>query len=225
MATVIITAEDAYRKFLQGIRKVANRTVTPTEFDSWFNDATMDWLRQKLPMGEFNQKRQDDLSRFIVLTDGSDAIAGVDNIFNLPSVYTATTNGRLMSGGRYLYLYGLSVTFLDIDSLEEFSASLKRSENRDVMLWSPYRKVTKKRPYFQRIGDTIRLYGRDASSMILEYYRYPSLVSYTDSIKPETNPAQSEEIVQIAVRLFLENRGDPRYKSKLQEMMVTQQGK
>jgi len=61
--------------------------------------------------------------------------------------------------------------------------------------------------------------------MILEYYRYPALVSFVYSIHPETNPAQSEEIVQIAVRLFLENRGDPRYKSRLQEMMVTQQGK
>jgi hypothetical protein len=61
--------------------------------------------------------------------------------------------------------------------------------------------------------------------MILSYYRYPALVSYTNAINPDTNPAQTEEIVQIAVRLFLENRGDTRYKSKLQEMMVTQQGK
>jgi len=221
---VIITAEDAYLKFLQGIRKVANRTVPPDQFDSWWNDGTLDWLRQKLPTAEFNQKRIDDLARFIVLTDGSDVISGTNNIFNLPTTYTAITAGKLMSDSRYLYLQGLRVTFLDPDTGEEFYADIKKAEMSNVMTWSPYRKITAKRPYFERIGDTIRLLGRNSNSMILEYYRYPALVSY-NSINPETSPSQSEEIVQVAVRLFLENRGDPRYKSKLQEMMVTQQGK
>ena len=228
MATVITTAEEAYAKFLQGIRKVANRTVPPEQFDSWYGDATLDWLRQKLPMAQFNQKRIDDLEKFIVLTDGSTypVISGTNNVFAVPSKADGLTAGYQITAGTYpLYLHGLRATFVGIDDGLEFEAHIRRSEQSGVMTWNKYRKPAYGRPYYQYRNDSIFLTGRSSNNMILEYYRYPALVSYVNSIDPETNPSQSEEIVQIAVRLFLENRGDPRYKSKLQEMMVTQQGK
>ena len=228
MANLIITAEDAYRKFLQGIRKVANHTVTPLEWESWHGDATLDWMRQKLPLAEFNQKRIDDLEKFVVLTDGSNylVISGSGGTFAVPSAYTSmTTAGLLMSGNYPLYLHGLRVTFIGDDNGLEFEAHVRRSEQAGVMTWNKYRKPNYGRPYYQYRNDVISLIGRTSGQMILEYYRYPVLVSYLNKVDPETNPVQNEEIVEIAVRLFLENRGDPRYKSKLQEMMVTQQGK
>jgi hypothetical protein len=225
MTSVIITAEDAYKKFLQGIRKVANTTVLPDQFESWYGDATLDWLRQKIQMPEFNTKRIEDMEKFLVITDGIDypPIPISSGLFPMPSVYSGVTSGILMSGTYPLYLHGLTVIFTDEDG--EFGAKLKRTDMAQVMLWDKYRKPTYGRPYYEVRKGKMIVTGRPATSMILSYYRYPALVSYTNSINPETNPEQSEEIVQIAVRLFLENRGDTRYKSKLQEMMMTQQGK
>ena len=230
MASVIITAEDAYKKFLQGIRKVANTTVPPDQFTSWYGDGLLDWLRQKVQTPEFNTKRIEDMERFIVVTDGyidSVILPSGTNTFNLPCVYSGTVSGILMATTRALSLHYLTVTFKDSDGVE-FGAKLKRTDMAQVMLWDKYRKATFNRPYYEHRSGVIIVTGRNAAQMILSYYRYPKLVSYTNSttfINPDTNPAQTEEIVQIAVRLFLENRGDTRYKSKLQEMMVTQQGK
>lgn len=224
MSSMIITATDAYQKFLQGIRKVSTRTIPPDEFQSWWGDATLLWIREKLPLAQFNQKRIDDLEKFIVLTDGTGMIPGVNNVFNVPSLYTNTVSGRMMSGNYPLYLYGIRVTFVDSNGVE-FMAWVKRGQQAGVSIWDYYRRPNFKRPFYEYREDAIWLNGRDASNMILEYYRYPALVSYTDSINPETNPVQNEEIVEIAVRLFLENRGDTRYKSQLQELMLTRQGK
>ncbi len=227
MASVIITAEDAYRKFLQGIRKVANTTVPPDQFDSWYGDALLDWLRQKIQEPEFNTKRIEDMEKFLVRTDGVDYalihVSSTANVFTVPSLYSATTAGILMSGVYPLKLHLLSVIFLDADG--NFGAKIRRTDMEEVLLWNKYRKPAYRRPYYEYRKDKITVSGRSATDMILSYYRYPALVSYTNNINPDTNPEQTEEIVQIAVRLFLENHGDMRYKSKLQEMMVTQQGK
>ena len=227
-SNLILTAGDAFDKFLQGIRKVANRTVPPDQFESWYGDATLDWIRQKLPMAEFNQKRIEDMEKFIVLTDGSTypVITGISNVFAVPSIANAISAGGVLMSGIYpLYLHGLRATFIGDDNGIEFMAHIRRSEQAGVMTWNKYRKPKYARPYYEYRNDNIYLTGRDSTTMYLEYYRYPAMVSVVNNIDPETNPVQSEEIVQIAVRLFLENRGDPRYKSKLQEMMVTQQGK
>ena len=230
MALVIITAEDAYRKFLQGIRKVANTTVPPDQFGSWYGDAILDWLRQKIQEPEFNTKRIEDMEKFLVKTDCVDYslihVSSVANVFTVPSLYSATTTGILMSGTYPLKLHLLSVIFADTDG--NFGAKIRRTDMEEVLLWNKYRKPAYRRPYYEYRKDKIIVSGRSATDMILSYYRYPALVSYTNSttfINPDTNPEQTEEIVQIAVRLFLENRGDTRYKSKLQEMMVTQQVK
>ena len=226
MASVIITAEDAFKKFLQGIRKVANTTVPPDQFDSWYGDAILDWSRQKIQTPEFNTQRIEDMEHLLVVTDGVDfpiISPASTNLFTLPSVYTATTAGMLMSGTYPLFLHGLTAIFEDKDG--QFGAKVLKTDAKEVMLWDKYRKATYRRPYYEYRNGKIITSGRTPTAMILSYYRYPALVSYVNSINPDTNPEQSEEIVQIAVRLFLENRGDTRYKSKLQEMMVTQQGK
>jgi len=133
------------------------------------------------------------------------------------------TNGVLMSGTYPLYLHGLGATFKDSDGV--FGAKILRTNQKATILTDKYRRATYSRPYYETRKDQVITSGRQATQMILSYYRYPALVSVINNINPETNPEQTEEIVQIAVRMFLENRGDTRYKSKLQEMMVTQQGK
>jgi len=227
MANVIITAEDAFNKFLQGIRRSGQRTIPPDQFESWYADATLDWIRQKFPTSQFNQKRIDDLEKFMVVTDGGDwpVITAVSaNKFTVPIVSNNMAAGMLMSGAYPLYAYGLYAQFIGAAGVP-FGATIKRADQANVMLWDKYRKPTADRCYYELRNDAIHLTGGTATSMILAYYRYPVMVSYTNSIDPETTLVQSSEITDIAVRLFLENRGDPRYKSKLQEMMVTAPGK
>jgi len=184
MSSLIITATDAYQKFLQGIRKVSTRTIPPDEFMSWWGDGTLLWIREKLPLSQFNQKRIDDLEKFIVLTDGTAyaQLPGTVNKFSIPSNYAGVTSGKLYStlkdasGNSYpLYLYGIRATFVDTDG-NEFMAWVKRGDQAGISLWDYYRRPTFKRPFYETREDAIWLNGRDASTMILEYYRYPALV-------------------------------------------------
>ena len=229
---IILTAEDGYRRFISGIRKASTRTVTPQVFNVYFNDACLDWQQSKLPLVEFNQKRIDDLELFRVVTDGTVypyiLTTSFPNTFPVPNNSPIITGQLMVSNTSSallpLYRHGLNATFLDGDDVE-FMADIMRSDQRGVTIWNPYRKATTNRPYYELVGGFIRLSGRIAVKMRLEYIRYPKLVTYdeTTPLDPETNPTQNKEITDIAIRMFLENRGDPRYKSTLQEMMIRSQ--
>lgn len=230
MANLIITIEDAYRSFLNGIRKVSTTTVRPEVFDMFFNDAATEWLLSKLPHAEFNQKRIDDLENLRVVCDGDfyPLLAPVStNVFRTPSIFDQYFSGlpadtqNSTGSALPLYLHGLNALF--VKGTETFMAKIMRSDQRGVSYWNSYHKVSADRPYYEFVAGKIRLMGRDADYLRLEYIRWFKVASYANSIEPEFKPEQNSEIIQIAVRTFLENRTNPRYKSKLQEMMIRSQ--
>lgn len=241
MSNMIITAEDAYKAFLRGIRKYSTTTVKPVFFNPFFNDAIIEWVKGKLPLEEFNQKRIDDLEKLRVVTDGSiygeTAIAAYPTgsyIFPVPSVYSVTTLGYPKSDVSYgikssrypLYMHGLNAMFKKTTDSEWKNASIMRSDKRAVSVGNPYREPSNTNRYYEVINDRIRLIGSTAveNIMRLEYIRYPRLYNYSitlsECVNPEFLPSQNKEIVDIAIRKYLEIIQDPRYKSFLQEEVI-----
>lgn len=239
MNLVILTAEDMYYLFLDGIRKMYNTTVKPDVFNRIINDSQLDWVKGKLPQAEFNQKRIDDIEVLRVVTDGGSMYASYDilsdvgdYIFDIPTLYSTITSGSLLSninGVNYpLYLHGLNAMFKKRDGDTWLRARIRRSDRTVMLDDNPFRSPSDDRLYFEQIKNQIRLIGGEYDNLRLEYYRYPRIITYSatelSNIDPEFNPGQNKEIVEIAVKTYIERTTDPRYKSFLQEMMIRSQG-
>ena len=67
---MLLTTEDNYKYFLDGIKKEQTSTVKPFLFNRIANDAQDLWLSEKVTEIEINQKRIDDLEVLRVVTDG-----------------------------------------------------------------------------------------------------------------------------------------------------------
>jgi len=236
---MIRTIKECYQAVLLGIRMEKTSTVEPDEFNLLWNESTVAWQGIKLPSVEFNQKRIDDLQQFYVITDGSSIgfplIRSIHlrNTFQVPITFKSIApDGLILSEINKveypMYRHGLNVFFKEPDTEKLFPVYLMRSDKRAVTMVNPYREVKKSRPYFEYRNNHITLEGRDSEYMCLGYIRYPKIAEYFEdeskNVDPETTPAQNEEIVQLAVSMFLENKGNPRYKTQLQQMMLRSQG-
>jgi hypothetical protein len=124
---------------------------------------------------------------------------------------------------------------------EWLRAGYFRSDQKNVFERSNYRKPADDYLYYEFIDGNIRLYTGTSSTgaaMMLEYLRYPRRIFFdelhpNDAPNPTYNPGtgsvncefsdqQKKEIVEVAVRLYLERIGDPRYQSYLNEEAIRQ---
>lgn len=111
-------------------------------------------------------------------------------------------------------------------------AYIMRADQRSVFLDSTYRKPKHDKLYYEMLDGKIRLIpgtGAVGYALRLEYFRYPVQIFYnktnptdtgdpnTGSVNCEFAPNQRKEIVDIAIRTYLERVSDPRYKSFLNE--------
>lgn len=111
-------------------------------------------------------------------------------------------------------------------------AYIMRSDQRAVIMDSPRRKPSDTFLYYELIDSKIRLIagnGAEGYSLRLEYFRYPVAIFYnvtnptdtgdpaTGSVNCEFSSHQRKDIVDIAVRIYLERVSDPRYKTFLNE--------
>lgn len=130
--------------------------------------------------------------------------------------------------------YGAGSTCHTKDSISDdfIRAYIMRTDQRSVIMTSLYRKPTDSLLYYEMIDGKIRLIagnGAEGYSLRMEYYRYPVEIFFnstapadtgnkaTGSVNCEFAPHQRKEIVDIAVRIYLERVSDPRYKSFINE--------
>ncbi len=106
---------------------------------------------------------------------------------------------------------------------------IMRSDLRNVIMNNPLREPKDSRLYYELIDGKIRLITNEGSTsqgyaMRIEYLRYPNAIFFdennTSHIDCEFAPQQQKEIVDIAVRTYLERVKDPRYQSFLNEEML-----
>lgn len=182
---MILTSEDMYRAFLDGIMKVNTGIVEPDQFNRIVNEwGQLEWLAENLPKTEQDQKQLDDLERLRCATDGvfeqpSSTVlfpiapeTGSDYSFLTPKYTTTNINNRLANGSvstqnypRYLRL--LNIQFkINIPSADECNdvgvtdwreAKLMRSDQRSVIMNSSLRKPRNRKLYYEMLDGRIRL--------------------------------------------------------------------
>lgn len=128
-------------------------------------------------------------------------------------------------------------------------AYVLRSDNEVVVKVNPFRKPSSSIFYYELISDSVKLISSDkvrGYSMKLKYFRYPRKIflntestnaddeqsgipDYTGSTNGSVNcelPGPiKREILDVAVRIFLERAQDVRYKSYLNELNIRTDGK
>jgi len=256
MNLTIRTSEDMYRAFLRGIRKENTSVVNPTYWNPFINEEVIKWVKSKLPMVEFNQKRIDDLGILRVVTDSSTLLSGYESIketatgnqiYSVPAQYTQLSGSCPFSGNYPQYLHGLNASFrkgtrgtvttrtslppspeVKMTYTAWKGAKILRSDKSTVITDNPFRVASENRIYFEKIGDQIRMTGGIGENELrLEYIRYPKIIQYSTVLvynyNPEFTPSQCQEIIEQAVRSYLERIMDPRYKTFLQEQMIQSQ--
>jgi len=175
-------------------------------------------------------------------------ITGNSNQFYLPEkVFDLTNvNGAVQTYPKYLRT--LNVMFklnyveneCDLEGVSDWlQVNIMRSDQRAPNLTSPYRKPKDDRVYYEKIQDRHRLITGTPSyghSMRLEYIRYPRRIFFdiahpgdaanpnytpgTGSVNCEMQPHLIKEIVDLAIRIYLERVKEERYRTFLNEEMI-----
>jgi len=229
----LITAESMYRYFLHKISRERSTVVDPDKFRRYVNASAIEWVKSKLPMLQFNQKRIDDLQVLHVDTDGTfySPIAAKSVGNQIKTMFPYPTPGHQVID-QLTYpplLHGISamfeLTYKGNDCTQEEGfvvAKYLKTDASAVVLKNTYTKPKDDRLYFEIINNYIRLLtGKqggesqtEGKRMRLQYYRYPREIVY--SINPlacqdsEFSPTQNLEIVDLAVIDFLEKSQDNR---------------
>lgn len=105
-------------------------------------------------------------------------------------------------------------------------AQLMRADQRADIYQNAYRYPTDEKPYYRLLGEFIELVTETNSTplkMKIEYLRYPNEISYVEptsddvAVDCELAPVQQKEIVDMAVRMYIEATQSPRYQTQLAE--------
>jgi hypothetical protein len=203
------TAEKIFKYFLQGVRKERTVVIKPADWVLFMNGVLLDWVKTKLPETEYMQKRVDDLQAIHVVTDG----------IQYPMIEISNGSFEIPSVPKYLHGLSASFSYYKGSELVNYSGGyILRSDNRNTIAKSQYRKPRKDYTYFElREGKIyIKTDGTEFNRMALEYYRYPDEFKYTPSVEDSTgsfNVSQNKEIADLAIRKYLERVRDPRHQS------------
>ena len=165
------------------------------------------------------------------------------NLFDVPVNPTVLINTNIVVKPNETQLYprylrGLSMMFKieydDACSLSGISdwkgAALLKSNAKISSLENYYRKPTHRRLMYDIKNNTIELYLDNATAykLQLEYFRWPDVIYYDeatpgDSTPCELHPMVRRDIVNIAIRTYLEINKDPRYQTYIKEQLLKKQ--
>jgi len=237
------SANDIFVSFLDGIRKTHTATVRPELFCRIWNQWAMpEWIDSNVSLKEgveLDQKQIDDLAQLIKIyripvetssvnlfkKPNSDSTGIVDDLTGL-SISTPKTYLRALKIGFKLN-YGINQECGLSGESKWLPSTYMRSNMENVIINSVYRKPKDSRLYHKIIGDYIQMItdpdiGSPGISMKLEFVYYPNEMTYSSgfSYTMELPYYQLVEIVQIAVRLYLERVNSTRYASFFQEFMA-----
>ena len=219
------TTKGMYYFFLDGIRKEYTNTVPPDVFNRIINEAQLIWLDSRIAKMDQDEEAIKAIAPVLV-TD-----------YDLPTGFNVPEN-----------LYRLRVayaSFKDVPPGCNINRIRCRPYKHNVAYEeNPFRKPGYKNPYiYEKDGKYIFVAGDyEVKEVNLTYIRIPRSIYFdsqreedlsfplikdipiytpgTGSVPCEFHIEQRREIVDTAVRIFLERRTDPRYQSFLQEQLI-----
>lgn len=242
-----MTALKTYQLFLEGIRKGKTRSFPPELFNPFINKVAREWLKGKITEFQQNSKRIDDIDLLYVKTDGidypeiqiADYINGV-SVFDFPGLQTQEINqiphSQIMDA-----FYPLSFRLIQVIAKINGKSIECRYLDSHKSLNNKYQKVSNDVIYYEMDNRRVRVYATErVPSIVLNYIRQPRPFNFNPSyvnveydqseeknITPETSSTafeygdeQVDEIIDDAVRVFLERNADKRYQSFLNEEKI-----
>lgn len=231
--TDLYKAEVLYREFLRRIRLQKTVVVTPENFNRIINIAMLEWIKSKLPLHQFNQKRVEDLQILHVDTDGvfyplittKGNSGGNEMLFRYPT-FSQSDYPSLLHGINAMFKINYVSSPCHSDGVSGFlPGKYLKANNRSSAVTNTYTRANDEFVYFEIISDYVRIMtGKNTGissstghSMKLEYYRYPNEICYdTDPLKcndSEFSPSSNSEIIDLAVVAYLENHENKRLES------------
>lgn len=240
-----MTALETYQSFLEGIRKGKTRSFPPELFNPFINKVAREWLNGKVAELQMNSKRIDDIDLLFIKTDGidypeigiSDYINGV-SVFEFPGIQNTTVN-QVPHAEIGEILYPLSFRLIKVIANINGKPVECKYLDSHISLNNKYQKVSEDLVYYELSKNKLRVYATErVSSIALNYVRQPRPfnfnVSYANvKYDPETNDnpetsstpfeykdKQVDEIVDDAIRIFLERNTDKRYQTFLNEQKI-----
>jgi hypothetical protein len=206
---MIQSVEEMYKSFLLGIKKEQSTIVPPVTFNLLINEEQDKWFKEKVPTGEIDQKRIDDLQILRTVTDGEyeyngdilnsigpDAYRG--KVFSLPYDPDSDINNvwigvppaaTTQNYPRYRRLLNImfKIEYLNnecgLTGISDWlDTNIMRSDKRSEVMKNPYRKPKDNKLYYEIINNKIRLITNTGSygyAMRIEYYRYPRTINFS----------------------------------------------
>ncbi len=193
-------------------KKESTAVLTPEKFNRLINvDAITQWLSQKSESAEYDQANVDAL-RNLISTKELSVKPKSDGVFKLPSDYY-----RLLSVAFKTKSKGTESPWMPVKRIRSDSYTLS------VSGVNPYRTPTLERLYYAQEGDKIKAYpsnSKVAAAKII-YYARPLPIVYSPDGKNNKHGnlefQQKKEVIDIAVRIFLERVKEERYQTQLIE--------
>jgi len=174
------------------------------------------------------------LSQYAVTWEGASstvstvpAISFTDYRFLVPNGYPNPKYFRLLNNLFQIY-YVDNTIFADGES-SWLRAQLMRADQRADIYQNAYRYPTDEKPYYRLLGEFIEFVNETSSyplRMKLEYLRYPRAIKYVEptsddvAVDCELPSIQQKEIVDMAVRMYIEATQSPRYQSQIVEEQI-----
>lgn len=206
------TALDMYKLTLSGIKKEATAVLTPTQWVSLINECYLNWIREKMEYVEINQKISDDLQPLQVVQ----ILAPLQgNEFSYPpeSLKLLCVQFKINYINNECGLTGVS---------EWLGAKPLKSDAIGAL--GHYSKPKDSRLYYLLKQDLVELVTGTQStpnSMRIEFLTEPTAIELTPSdVPPQVRLLQRQELVDIAVRTYLERVKEERYQSNLNEEIL-----
>lgn len=236
---MLLTVEDIYNAFLDGIKKEQIGTVSPLMFNRFINEGQGIWLSEQKELIDQGQKNIDDLQVLDTVTDGIfswngtvlEPISLTNDRCSLPIDPSTPIGG--ISYPRYWRLdniqfkitYSGNSCYDDGTVSDWLPAKILKGDKETVIERDPYRKPKDTRLYYKEENNKIVLYTGTNSTGYqakLRYKRYPVEIVFDantplNNVTCELAPRQRQEIVDITVRTYIERAKDSRYRSLLIE--------
>lgn len=235
---MLITAQNMFTHFLDGINKESTSTVSPTEFNRLINNAQDECIKNKYYEVQLTQKRMDDLRSITVYGEtlinvGANTPGG--ELFELPYNETGfVTTPKNPNGDNHGYMFllacGFQIQYINdkckrTGISEILMAKPMKSDKRWAIQNDPYNKPTNDRLYYDLTKDNILcITGTQSFAVkaVIDYLRYPRQINVPNGSANIDVPCElplhiREEIVDIAIRKKLGIYESPRYQQKVIE--------
>ena len=236
-----MTVSDMYNLFLGRIQKKSKRSVWPRDFNRVINVAYREWLEMRVDELEQDQKRMDDLSPLHFITDSTITIQ-IPNVGDLVLAPLTPANGYFEMPEHYPIYYRLMSAYMDVEVAGVqykgiYTKVLKSNLKMATLFQDPYRlpmvdvhDLKRSRLYLQPMNKKFKIFvPGDAvpKSLVIEYIKDPDDIYFdvggVHSVDCELDDLRAAEVVELAVRKFMEEVESPRYQTALNENSIDNQ--